>query len=103
MKLVALSVSTLAMLGLASAIAAPAAGLARSDCPGKVICPLTGEKVCRDQCPLTNVTRSDCPGQITCPIDGEIVCRDQCPLATADEAGDDATAALPQRRCCQNR
>lgn len=24
----------------------------RSDCPGKIVCPLTGELVCKDRCPL---------------------------------------------------
>lgn len=24
----------------------------RADCPGKIECPLTGEQVCKDQCPL---------------------------------------------------
>ncbi len=24
----------------------------RPDCPGRVVCPLTGELVCRDRCPL---------------------------------------------------
>ena len=24
----------------------------RSDCPGKIICPITGEEICRDRCPL---------------------------------------------------
>lgn len=24
----------------------------RPDCPGKIICPLTGEWVCKDRCPL---------------------------------------------------
>lgn len=24
----------------------------RADCPGKITCPLTGEEVCKDQCPL---------------------------------------------------
>ena len=24
----------------------------RTDCPGKIICPLTGELVCKDRCPL---------------------------------------------------
>ncbi len=23
-----------------------------SDCPGKIVCPLTGEVICKDQCPL---------------------------------------------------
>ncbi|MGH2667942.1 MAG: hypothetical protein ACRDH5_02265 [bacterium] len=25
---------------------------ARADCPGKIICPITGEEICKDQCPL---------------------------------------------------
>lgn len=24
----------------------------RQDCPGKIVCPLTGDLVCRDRCPL---------------------------------------------------
>jgi hypothetical protein len=24
----------------------------RPDCPGKIVCPLTGEPVCKDRCPL---------------------------------------------------
>lgn len=24
----------------------------RADCPGKIVCPLTGELVCKDQCPV---------------------------------------------------
>lgn len=24
----------------------------RADCPGKIVCPLTGELVCEDRCPL---------------------------------------------------
>lgn len=24
----------------------------RADCPGKIVCPLTGELVCKDRCPL---------------------------------------------------
>lgn len=24
----------------------------RADCPGKIICPITGEEICKDQCPL---------------------------------------------------
>ena len=26
------------------------------------------------------VDRPDCPGQIRCPLSGELVCRDRCPL-----------------------
>lgn len=44
-------------LGFAVAVAAGAttmqqARAGRADCPGKVVCPLTGELVCRDRCPL---------------------------------------------------
>ncbi|MSR29348.1 MAG: hypothetical protein EXS03_07235 [Phycisphaerales bacterium] len=28
-------------------------GTSRPDCPGKVVCPLTGELVCKDRCPLS--------------------------------------------------
>ncbi len=39
-----------AVAGSASAPPAPRAPQ-RADCPGKIICPLTGELVCIDQCP----------------------------------------------------
>lgn len=26
----------------------------RSDCPGKIMCPITGETICADQCPVTD-------------------------------------------------
>ncbi len=42
---------------LAASVAAAGLALAagsnsRPDCPGKIICPLTGELVCKDRCPL---------------------------------------------------
>ncbi|RJP33582.1 MAG: hypothetical protein C4547_12055 [Phycisphaerales bacterium] len=52
----------------------------RPDCPGKIVCPLTGELVCKDRCPARDANRSDCPGQIVCPVTGELICRDRCPL-----------------------
>lgn len=52
----------------------------RPDCPGKIICPLTGEEICKDQCPLIDPNRPDCPGKIQCPLTEELVCRDRCPL-----------------------
>ena len=65
---------------------------ARPDCPGKVECPLTGEQVCKDQCPLIDADRADCPGKVECPLTDELVCKDRCPVGeTADV--DDA--------CCQ--
>lgn len=36
----------------ATAYAAASARSQRQDCPGKIICPLTGEPVCKDRCPL---------------------------------------------------
>ncbi len=52
MKRVLLSLTAVVAIGMVVAVAAGAAGLQRSDCPGKVSCPLTGEEVCKDQCPL---------------------------------------------------
>ena len=31
----------------------------RSDCPGQIECPLTGDLVCKDRCPLTNAAISE--------------------------------------------
>ena len=61
----------------------------RADCPGRILCPLTSEAVCRDECPLRDANRPDCPGKIECPMTGELVCADECPLAAAqaDDAG----------------
>jgi len=33
----------------------------RPDCPGTVVCPLTGEPVCRDQCPAGSETTAPAP------------------------------------------
>lgn len=40
------------LVALPLAFAASDKGTQRSDCPGKVVCPLTGEEVCKDQCPV---------------------------------------------------
>ncbi|MCH7686229.1 MAG: hypothetical protein IH899_06055 [Planctomycetes bacterium] len=69
----------------------------RTDCPGTITCPLTGEEVCKDRCPLLDPARSDCPGKIVCTIDGELVCRDECPLG---EASTKASALPP---CCRGK
>ncbi|MBI2923871.1 MAG: hypothetical protein HYY18_22665 [Planctomycetes bacterium] len=73
------------------------AGGERADCPGKILCPITGEEVCKDQCPLIDPARPDCPGRIECPLTGELVCRDRCPLRS-DEAKADIVP-----NCCQGR
>lgn len=96
--------SAFAAIALGGLFALPLAfaGAQRSDCPGKFVCPITGEEICKDQCPLgartTGSTRADCPGQIECPLNGELVCRDQCPVTdvtTKEEAG------LPA--CCRGK
>ena len=84
----------------------------RPDCPGKIVCPLTGGQVCADRCPLgaptgatastgANITpggRQDCPGTIPCPLTGEEVCKDQCPVTAEAEA---TTAADELPPCCR--
>jgi len=72
----------------------------RSACPGQIVCPLTGEEVCVDECPLIDTSRKDCPGKIECPLTGELVCRDRCPLGSAAAATDSASELPP---CCRNR
>ncbi len=67
----------------------------RSDCPGRIVCPLTGEEICKDQCPLIDASRADCPGKIECPLTGELICRDECPLGTSPK-GEAAAGAS----CC---
>ena len=35
---------------------------------------------------FASTQRADCPGKIECPLTGELVCRDKCPLAdTSDD------------------
>jgi len=108
-----------AVLTLAGCAMTVASADGRPDCPGKIICPLTGELICKDRCPIqqnendqrsvalgacgadqassVDPNRPDCPGRIVCPLTGELVCKDRCPVNTPDEAKDDA---LPS--CCQS-
>ncbi len=89
-------------LGLIAAMAAGTTTMhrpraERTDCPGKIICPATGELVCRDKCPLIDAGRVDCPGRVECPLTGEPVCRDRCPLG--EQAARDQAAEPPT--CCR--
>lgn len=38
----------------------------RPDCPGKIVCPLTGEPVCRDRCPLNGGERTAAQDSPSC-------------------------------------
>lgn len=82
-------------LATAGAFRLAGSGTDRADCPRKIFCPLTGEEICRDQCPTIDSGREDCPGRIECPLTGELVCVDQCPIDQND-------ASVPGDRpsCC---
>lgn len=81
-----LSIALLAVGGVAALGTLSSATSERADCPGKIVCPLTGELVCRDQCPAVDKNRSDCPGQIICPATSEPVCVDRCPAESTGSA-----------------
>lgn len=48
-----IAASSLGAIGLASQ------STQRADCPGKIVCPLTGELVCKDRCPLGDQTAAE--------------------------------------------
>jgi hypothetical protein len=75
------------VLASVGALGVAAATSGRVECPGKIVCPLTGELVCRDQCPEVDPDRPDCPGKIECPLTGELVCVDQCPVGAKQVDG----------------
>lgn len=68
-------------------------------CSGTVLCPLTGEEVCKDLCPLLDADGADCPGKVECPLSGDLVCRDEC-LLIANESFV-ASEELPA--CCREK
>lgn len=59
----------------------------RTDCPGTIACPITGETVCRDRCPLSGEQRETPSGSLGC--DGG-----------AGGAKPDATPAV-KKGCCR--
>ena len=95
-----LIVGLLLMLGVSVAAYGFSRAGERADCPGKVNCPLTGEEVCKDRCPLVDADRPDCPGNVECAASGELVCRDECPLE-ADGTKAEAEKDLPA--CCRGK
>lgn len=87
----------MSLIGLGGLVLAAASTLAfagskseRADCPGRITCPLTGDAICRDQCPGVDANRADCPGRIQCPETGELVCVDRCPVSAGAKS-----AAVP--------
>ncbi len=73
----------------------------RADCPGRINCPQTGDLVCRDRCPTVDPNRADCPGRIVCPLTGELLCKDRCPLAKNDATLAKAKSETPP--CCASK
>lgn len=84
-----LTLAAVSSIGLGSATSE------RTDCPGKITGPLTGEVICRDQCTIVDSNRSECPGGIECPDTGELVCVDRC-AASAEKPSQVAS-------CCSTR
>jgi len=92
-------IATAAVVATAYAVSFSSSSPAdRSDCPGTIVCPLSGELVCKDRCPADSAEtasihtdglaefdadRADCPGRIECPLTGELVCKDRCPAEEA--------------------
>lgn len=50
----------------------------------------------------TDSSRPDCPGKITCPLTGEEVCRDRCPLqeSPALQSNGETSSAPAKSGCC---
>ena len=95
-KYLLLAVATVIALGSFAAYSLAFTSEQRSDCSGTVVCPITGEEVCKDRCPLTDAERADCPGKVECPVTGELVCRDECPVGGGTKG---TAAAAPS--CCR--
>lgn len=57
---------------------------------------LTG---CSSTGQMASTERADCPGKIVCPITGELVCIDRCPVG-AGAKSDVALAVAQPGSCC---
>ena len=50
---------------------------------------------------LAALSRPDCPGQIVCPITGELVCIDRCPAGAGQSANErEVSLAVAQPPAC---
>ncbi len=95
--------SAVALVGLVALVGVvfARASSERSDCPGKIVCPLTGQEICRDKCPTVDPNRADCPGRIVCPLTGKLVCKDRCPLEKNGTTTGTQQAKVPP--CCAKK
>jgi len=53
--------AALLTLSLVGGVFAYRAVSERADCPGKIICPITGQEICADQCPLDKQPQAEVP------------------------------------------
>lgn len=67
-KKVLLSLAIAVALGVSAAYPLAFASGGRSDCPGKIVCPITGEMVCSDQCPVGSSAANDVAGASCCAV-----------------------------------
>lgn len=78
-KLLAIA-GVVGLLGVGTGwMAVGASNSTRPDCPGKIVCPLTGEQVCKDRCP---VTAAHIPP--TAAETAETLCGGACPAPSPD-------------------
>ena len=85
-SLLAIAVGGLATYSLAFA------STQASTCPGKIVCSITGDEVCKEECPLFDAKRVDCTGKVECPLAGGLLCIDKCPI--------DLEPAVIKPNCC---
>ena len=51
-----------ALIGSGALAYALVSGEKREDCPGKIICSVTGQEICKDRCPI--VTKEERPSPV---------------------------------------
>jgi hypothetical protein len=66
LKRIVAPVILLALVGGVAAYAVFTQPTIRPDCPGKIVCPLTGELVCKDRCPLGEADTTDDSTALPC-------------------------------------
>ena len=67
-KKVLLSMAVAVALGISAAYPLAFASGGRSDCPGKIVCSITGEVICSDQCPAGEPVASETAVASCCAV-----------------------------------
>ncbi len=63
-----LSLAIAVALGVSAAYPLAFASGGRSDCPGKIVCSITGELICSDQCPVGEPSASETSVPSCCAV-----------------------------------